>query len=59
MLTIDELKNIIIPLVKSYPVKRVILFGSYAKGNAIEGSDVDLIIDSEGQLNALDFFGIS
>ena len=56
---IDEIKNIIIPLVSPYPIRRVILFGSYARGNATVGSDVDLIIDSEGQLSGFDYFGIA
>jgi len=57
-MTIDEIKNIITPLVSNYPINRVILFGSYARGDAKECSDVDLIIDSKGQLNAFDYFGI-
>ena len=58
MLTIDEIRTLVVPLVKAYPVRRVILFGSYARGTATEHSDVDLIIDSDGQLNGFDFFGI-
>ena len=58
-LTISEIKNIITPIVSSYSVNRVILFGSYARGEAVENSDVDLIIDSNGQLNGFDFFGIA
>ena len=57
-MTIDEVKSIITPLVSPYPISRVILFGSYARGEAAEGSDVDLIIDSEGRLNAFDYFGV-
>ena len=57
-MTIDEIKNIITPLVTPYPISRVILFGSHARGEATERSDVDLIIDSEGRLNAFDYFGI-
>ena len=57
-MTIDEIKNIITPLVTPYPISRVILFGSHARGEATESSDVDLIIDSEGRLNAFDYFGI-
>ena len=57
-MTIAEIKNIITPLVASYPIRRVILFGSYARGEAAPGSDVDLIIDSEGQLSAFDYFGV-
>jgi predicted nucleotidyltransferase len=58
-MTIDEIKSIITPLVSPYPVSRVILFGSYARGDASECSDVDLIIDSEGILSGFDFFGMA
>ena len=58
-MTIDEIKSIITPLVSPYPISRVILFGSYARGDASECSDVDLIIDSEGRLSGFDFFGIA
>ena len=34
------------------------LFGSYAKGNAIIGSDIDLYIYTNEKLNVLDFFGL-
>ena len=58
MITIDEIKNIIIPLVEPYPVKRVILFGSYARNEAGMNSDIDLIIDSEGVIDSWTFFGL-
>ena len=57
-MTIDEIKRILTPIVSPYPISRVILFGSYANGNATQGSDVDLILDSEGKLNAFDYFGV-
>ena len=57
-MTIDEIKSIITPVVSGYPIVRVILFGSYARGEAVEGSDVDIIIDSEGLLSAFDYFGV-
>ena len=59
MLTIEEIKFIVIPLVEPYLVSRVILIGSYARGEATEKSDVDLIIDSEGKLSGFDYFGIA
>ena len=58
MLTINEIKETIAPLVKDYPVRRVILFGSYARGDATEKSDVDLIIDYEEHLSYWDFLGL-
>ena len=58
MLTVNEIKELVTPLVKGYPVYRIILFGSYARGEATALSDIDLIIDSRAQLNAFDYFGI-
>jgi len=50
MLSIEEIKSYITPVVKKYPVEKVILFGSYARGDAKETSDVDLIVESGGRL---------
>lgn len=42
--TIDEIKNITVPVAKQYGVEKVALFGSCAKGKQNETSDIDLII---------------
>jgi len=34
------------PVINQYDVKRVVLFGSYAKGTADDKSDIDLLVDS-------------
>ena len=39
-------------------VKKAILFGSYAKNNPTKKSDIDLVIDSEGQLLNIYFYGL-
>lgn len=44
--TIDEIKNIIAPIAKSYGVQKVFLFGSYARGEATASSDLDFCIDA-------------
>lgn len=44
--TIDEIKRRIEPVAKEYGVKQVYLFGSYARGEATEESDVDLLVDA-------------
>jgi len=44
--TIAELRSLIQPVAVRYGVKRVFLFGSYARGEAKPGSDIDLRIDS-------------
>ena len=40
------------------PVKRVILFGSYAKGCPREESDLDLVIDMDGKHRNFAFWGV-
>lgn len=44
--TIEEIKAIIAPIAKLHSVDRVYLFGSYARGEATEQSDIDLCIDA-------------
>ncbi len=41
---INEIKRAVVPIACSYGVKRLYLFGSYAKGTANEKSDVDLLV---------------
>ena len=40
--SIDQIKELLTPVARSYGVKRVMLFGSYARGEASENSDIDL-----------------
>ena len=56
--TIEEIKNILNSLFKNYDVDKVILFGSYAKGNANINSDVDLVIDTDGRLMGFKLFSL-
>ena len=52
MLTIEKIKEIITPICKKYGVKRAYLFGSYARNEATEKSDVDIRIES-GKIRGL------
>ena len=45
MLTTEEIKQTVTDYFKDKPVKKVYLFGSYARGEADEESDVDLLVD--------------
>lgn len=45
MLSISTIKERITPICKAYGVEKVFLFGSYARGEATEASDVDLRIE--------------
>lgn len=52
----EEITEKIRPIAESYNIDKVYLFGSYARGEAAEESDIDLIVDSE-KLRGLKFFG--
>lgn len=51
--TVDEIRNIVVPIAKKHRVSKMYLFGSYARGDADSASDIDLRIDAE---NLTDFF---
>ena len=46
--SLGELKRIIGPIASKYSISVVYLFGSYARGEATDSSDVDILIDREG-----------
>jgi len=43
--TIDEIRTKAVPIAKKYGVKRLSLFGSYARGEADAQSDLDFLYD--------------
>ena len=46
VLSLEKIHDAVIPLAQRYGLERVFLFGSYARGDATETSDVDFRIDS-------------
>ena len=50
---IITIKNAVTPIAKQYGLKRIYLFGSYAKGTANENSDIDLLIEKGKSLSLL------
>lgn len=56
--TIEEIKKILTKILKNTDVKKAILFGSYARKSANKQSDIDLVIDSNGQLLNIEFYGL-
>lgn len=43
--TTDQIREIVIPIAVAYGIRSMSLFGSYARGEATEDSDVDILID--------------
>ena len=46
------------PIFKNAPIYKAVLFGSYARGLATDKSDIDICIDSRGELRGLHFYSI-
>lgn len=46
--SLDEIKSRIAPVASKYQLRAVYIFGSYARGEATEKSDVDILIDRTG-----------
>lgn len=46
--TLDEIRQRIRPVAEKYRLRAVYVFGSYARGEAREDSDVDLLVDLAG-----------
>lgn len=56
--SIDEIKKMLYEIMKKADVKKAILFGSYAKNTQTATSDVDIVIDSDGKLLNINFYGL-
>ena len=58
-LSIDELSQIIKPILDRYHAEGAALFGSYARGQATPDSDVDLIVYGGDSFEKTDVFAIA
>ncbi len=47
-LSIDAIRRSVEPVAKKYGLKAVYLFGSYARNEATDSSDVDILVDRTG-----------
>ena len=50
--SVNEIRDIVNPIASRYGIERIYLFGSYARGEAKEESDIDLRVDT-GKLRGL------
>ena len=55
--TLDEIQKIVSELAAQYGAKRVYLFGSYARGDMTDTSDIDLRID-KGDIKGFQLAGL-
>lgn len=54
---IEEIAERVRPIAERYGVGKIYLFGSYARGEATEESDIDLLVDAEN-IHGLEYFGL-
>ena len=55
--TIDDIKRRAIPIIIKYGINSFSLFGSYARGEANENSDLDFVMD-KGDLKGLQYVSL-
>lgn len=46
--SIEEIKSRVLPVIQKYNIPAMYLFGSYARGEATEESDLDFLVDTTG-----------
>ena len=54
----DELIDKLVKLLKKHGVKKIVIFGSYARGEAGPDSDIDVIVEFKNRKSLLDLVGI-
>ena len=57
--TIDEIRGFVLPLLEKYGFEGASLFGSYARGDADEESDIDILLKGREGFRPLDVFGVA
>ncbi len=58
MLKLEEIKQNIIPILQKHQIKRAGIFGSVARRNATNKSDVDILVELGNPISLLQFVGI-
>ena len=57
-MSIQKIKAKILPVLKKYNVTRASFFGSVTRDEATEESDIDLLVEFEGEKSLLDLAGL-
>jgi len=54
---IEQVKRKILPVLQRYDVVRAAIFGSLARGETKQGSDIDILVEFAGEKSLLDLAG--
>jgi len=55
---IEQVKRKILPVLQRYDVVRAAIFGSLARGETKQGSDIDILVEFAGEKSLLDLAGL-
>ena len=58
VLSVEAIGLMVLPVVQKYGIDKVTLFGSYARGEATAGSDIDLLIECDNIRNMESYLGL-
>ena len=59
VLNTEEIRAMVIPLLDKYDMRTASLFGSYARNEAHEDSDIDLLLEGNPGFRPLNVFGVA
>ena len=57
--TIEKIKDIVKPIANKYNVQSIYLFGSYARGDANENSDLDFLVFGGNNFKLTNIFALA
>lgn len=57
--TIEKIKDIVMPIASKYNVQSIYLFGSYARGEANENSDLDFLVFGGENFKSTNIFALA
>ena len=57
-ITIDEIRHKAVPILKNAGITRSAVFGSVARGEAGDDSDIDILIEFERKMTLFDLVGL-
>lgn len=57
-MNIGDIKKLVTPILEKYGVTKAGVFGSVARGEDREDSDIDILVEIERRMSLLDFVGL-
>ena len=58
VLTLGDIRAVVLPLLERYGLRTAHVFGSYARGEATQSSDIDLLIDGGPSFSPLSVYAL-